>query len=113
MQTSITARHFTMTDQLKDFISERLTKLERFSHYIISAEVILSKEAGLEEAEGKLHLKHELLTAKAAAKDPFLATSEVIERLLIQIKRHDERMRDRKKNNHERAPVETVKSSEQ
>jgi putative sigma-54 modulation protein len=99
MQTTITARHFELNEQLRDFINLKLKKLEHYSHYIINAEVILVKDAGLESVEGKLHLKHELLTAKAEEKDPYQAATEVISRLLTQLKKHDERMRDRRKGN--------------
>jgi putative sigma-54 modulation protein len=102
MQTSITARHFTINDQLKDFINLKLAKLEHYSSYITSAEIIFAKDAGLESVEGKLHLRGELLTARAKEKDLYQATTEVVDHLLTQMKKHDERMRDRKKNNHNR-----------
>ena len=97
MQTSITARHFELTDQLKDYINRKAEKLERYSHYIMNMELILTKGSPLEEVEGKVHLKHELLTAKAQSKDLLLGISEVVDRLLTQMKRHDERMQDRKR----------------
>jgi putative sigma-54 modulation protein len=113
MQTTITARHFTLNDQLRDFINLKLTKLEHYSSYIVNAEIILTKEAGFESIEGKLHLKGELLTSKAIQKDPYQAATEVIDRLLTQMKKHDERMRDRKKNNHTRTAGEPVVSAEE
>jgi putative sigma-54 modulation protein len=97
MQTSITARHFELTDQLKDYINRKVEKLERYSHYIMNMELILTKGSPLEEVEGKVHLKHELLSARAQSKDLLLGISEVLEKLLTQMKRHDEKMRDRKK----------------
>jgi putative sigma-54 modulation protein len=97
MQTSITARHFELTDQLREYVNRKAAKLERYSHYIISLELILAKGSPLEEVEGKAHLKHELLTAKAQSKDLLLGISEVVDRLLTQMKRHDEKMQDRKR----------------
>jgi putative sigma-54 modulation protein len=97
MQTTITARHFEITDQLREYVDRKAGKLERYSHYIINLELVLSKGSPLEEVEGKVHLKHELLTARAQSKDLLLGISEVVDRLLTQMKRHDERMQDRKK----------------
>lgn len=97
MQTSITARHFELTDQLKEYVNRKAEKLERYSHYITSLELILAKGSPLEEVEGKIHLKHEMLTAKAQSKDLLLGISEVVDRLLTQMKRHDERMQNRKR----------------
>src|SRR5512137_384769 len=98
MQTTITARHFELTDQLKDFIDRKAEKLERYSHYIMNMELILTKGSPLKEIEGKVHLKHELLTAKAQSKDLLLGISEVVDRLLTQMKRHDQKMHDRRKS---------------
>ena len=98
MQTSITARHFELTDQLKDYVNRKVAKLERYSHYVMNLELILTKGSPLEEVEGKVHLKHELLTARAQSKDLLLGISEVLDKLLTQMKRHDEKMRDRKKD---------------
>ena len=63
MQTSITARHFELTSQLKDYVDRKTEKLEHYSHYITNLELILAKGSPLEEVEGKVHLKHELLLA--------------------------------------------------
>ena len=98
MQTSITARHFELTDQLREYVNRKAAKLERYSHYIINLELILAKGSPLEEVEGKVHLKHELLTAKAQSKDLLLGISEVVDRLLTQMKRHDQKMQDRKRD---------------
>ena len=98
MQTTITARHFELTDQLREYVNRKAAKLERYSHYIINLELVLAKGSPLEEVEGRVHLKHELLTAKAQSKDLLLGISEVVDRLLTQMKRHDEKMLDRKRN---------------
>ena len=97
MQTAITARHFELTPQMKEFVTKKIQKLERYSHYILSAEVILAKDRAFEVVEGKVLLKHEALTAKVQAKDIYDAVTEMVDRLAIQLKRHDERMKDRKK----------------
>ena len=97
MQTAITARHFELTPQMKEYVTKRVEKLERYSHYIMNAEIILAKDGGLELAEGKLHLKHDVLTARAQAADLYQSITEVVDRLVTQLKRHDERMKDRKK----------------
>jgi len=113
MQTSITARHVALTDQLRDFIGLKLSKLEHYSNYITSVEVVFDKEAGFESVEGKLHLRGDLLTAKAKEKDPYVAATQVVDRLLSQMKKHDERVRERKKNNHNRTVAEAVAVTEE
>ncbi|MEO0108024.1 MAG: ribosome-associated translation inhibitor RaiA [candidate division WOR-3 bacterium] len=103
MHTNITARHFVLTDELRRSIEQRLKKLERYSLHIIDAQIILSRDGTGSLAEGKLHLKNEVMTAKTAAGDPYLAASEVIGRLAVQLKRYGQRTRDRKRNSHLRA----------
>jgi putative sigma-54 modulation protein len=97
MQTTITARHFELTDQLKEYVARKAEKLERYSHYIMNLELTLTKGSPLEDVEGKVHLKHEHLSARSQSKDLLLGISEVLDKLLTQMKRHDEKMRDRKK----------------
>ena len=97
MQTSITARHFDLTPQMRDYVTKKIEKLERYSHYIMNAEIILVKDASLEVVEGKLHLRHDVLTARAQEVDLFQSITEVVDKLVSQLKRHDERMKDRKK----------------
>jgi putative sigma-54 modulation protein len=105
MQTAITARHFELAPQMKEYVTKRLEKLERYSHYIMDAEMILAKDAGMELVEGKLHLRHDVLTAKVQANDLYLAVTEVVDRLLTQLKRHDERVKARKRVEPRRAVV--------
>lgn len=97
MTTNITARHFELTEQMREFINKKLSKLERYSSYISRAELTLTRDSGQDSVEGRLHLRRDLLTARGNSQDLMEAVSDVIDRLLTQLKRHDERLRDRKK----------------
>lgn len=97
MQIGITARHITLTPQMKEYVTKKLEKLRRYSQYIQSVELVLIRDAGLDRAEGKLHLRHDVLTAHAESADIQSSVREVVARLLTQLKRHDERLKERKK----------------
>ena len=51
MNIEITARNFTPSDQLKDFINDKLLYLSRFDSNIDFAKVVLLKESRAEKVE--------------------------------------------------------------
>ena len=57
MQVNITARHFTLSDQLKEFIHIKIKKIEKFNFDIINCNIVLTKEANMENVEIICHSK--------------------------------------------------------
>ncbi|MEO0093349.1 MAG: ribosome-associated translation inhibitor RaiA [candidate division WOR-3 bacterium] len=97
MKIAITARHFELTPALKDFVQEKLTKLDRYLNGMTEGEVILSRESGLDTAEGKLHFRHNLFVAKGKSNDMYLAVSDMVNKLLKQLKTQESKWRTKKR----------------
>ena len=51
MKVDITARHFSLSVQLKEMVYEKLKKIEKFNRSIMNCRVILTKEANFEDVE--------------------------------------------------------------
>jgi ribosomal subunit interface protein len=96
---TLTGRHFEITPHLKAHAEGQVTKLDRYNHHILEAEMVLFMDHATHIAEGKVHVSHAVLTARAEAKDMYAAVNEAVDRMLIQIKRHEGKLRDRKRGN--------------
>ncbi len=57
MEISITGRNITVSDELKEFIKDKISKITRFDNEIHSIDVILSKESRAEKVEIIAHSK--------------------------------------------------------
>lgn len=94
---TITGRHFSVSQPVKDFIKKKIKKFDRYAHFIISFEIILAWDSSFAVAEGKMHCKHDVLTAQTKNTGMYLAISEMFNKLLVQLKRHEGKLRERKR----------------
>jgi putative sigma-54 modulation protein len=97
MQITIHSVHFDADQKLKDFIQEKMTKLERFDENIIGMEVFLRDEKD-EDNEGKtieakVFVPGKDLFAKKSSESFEAATDELLEALQRQVKKHKEKLR--------------------
>ena len=97
MEISITARHFDLTPALKEYAREKVGKLEKHFDVIIEGEVILSRESGFDVAEGKIHLRHNVFIAKGRSNDMYLAVSEMVNKLVKQLRRQEGKWKNKKR----------------
>ncbi len=97
MKIAITARHFDLTPALKDFVQEKVTKLDHYLNGLIEGEIILSRESGFDLAEGKIHLRHNVFIAKGKSNDMYLAVNEMVTRLVKQLRRQEGKWKTKKR----------------
>lgn len=101
MQLRITARHFDMNGNLKEFAEKNFAKLERYFENIVDCHLILTKDRYQQVAEGTLKVYGTLITAKVATNDMQASIEKVAEKMEKQLKRHKEKLKtkDQKKLN--------------
>lgn len=102
MKLTITGRHLEVTPNLRRHIETRIEKLTKFTDRIIEGEIVLFKDHVDEVAEGRIHIGHTIITARARSTDMYESVSDLIDKLLVQLQRHDGKLRDRKHHNHPR-----------
>ncbi len=86
MDTQITARHFSASEKLKNFVNTRVGKLERFYDGITDARVILSKHnaaGGSKIAEITVNVRRNSLVAQEEA----VTYEEAIDRCVRRLRR--------------------------
>jgi len=97
MKIAITARHFDLSPALKEFVQEKITKFDHYLKDMVEGEIILTRESGFDIAEGKIHLRHNVFIAKGRSNDMYLAVSELVSKLLKQLKTQEDKWKGKKR----------------
>ena len=103
MQTKITARHFKATPELRTYVTERLSKLERYYNGITDVHVILEPISGqraMKQAEISLNVYRQNLVAQEEAATHEEAIDHCIEGLRRQIMKYKTRLKSTQKDHH-------------
>ena len=96
MEIRISARHFELSDNLKDFSEEEINRLQKYYSNIINAELTMSVEKSRQIAELSVKVYGTLLTSKAKAFDMYLAVEQVVTKMERQIKKYKGKLKDKK-----------------
>ena len=95
MQLSISGHHIDVTDSLKEYVTGKLTKLERHYDHITNVHVVLSVEKLVQKAEATLHISGAELFADADSEDLYAAIDALVDKLDRQVLKHKERVIER------------------
>ena len=93
MQLSITGRHLAVTPALKDYVTAKITRLERHYDHITNVRVVLAVDKQRQNAEAVVHAGagHEIF-ADAASDDLYKAIDALSDKLDRQLIRHKEKL---------------------
>jgi putative sigma-54 modulation protein len=95
MQLSISGHHVDVTDALKNYASEKLTRLERHFDHITNVHVVLSVEKLRQRAEATMHVSGAELFADADSEDMYAAIDALTDKLDRQLLKHKEKLVNR------------------
>ena len=95
MQIRTTARHFDLTEDLKDYAERQTAKLSRYFGNIIDSHLIMEMEKSRMTAELKLKVYGTVLTSKHRSFDMYDSVDKVIGKMEVQLKRYKERLQDK------------------
>ncbi len=96
MQIRTTARHFDLTDDLRDFAEKHVQRLSRYFDHIIDSHLILETEKSRKTAELKLQVYGTVLTSKHKSFDMYDSVEKVIDKMEGQLKRYKGKLKDKK-----------------
>ena len=97
MQITITARHFDLTNAIRDYIEDACKKLQKYFEQIINVHLILTLEGGRNVVEMVLHVPKSNFKSESTEQDMYLAIDEAVEKMEIQIKKLKGKWTDHKK----------------
>ncbi|MBQ0713387.1 MAG: ribosome-associated translation inhibitor RaiA [Porticoccus sp.] len=95
MQLNISGHHLDITDPIKDYVINKLSKLERHHDRITSTNVILSVEKLVQKAEATVHVSGGEFFADSEHDDLYAAIDILTDKLDRQLIKHKEKNRVR------------------
>lgn len=95
MQVNITGHHVELTDALRDYVNDKLARLERHYDNITRVQVTLSIEKDRHQAAGVLHAAGADLHGEAENDDMYAAIDALADKLDRQLVKHKEKSQDR------------------
>ena len=98
MQINLSGHHVEITEPLRDYVTSKLSKLERYFDHVTNAHVVLTVEKQIQKAEASLHVSGGLLFADATEQDMYAAIDAMSDKLDRQIRRHKEKLTDHRRN---------------
>jgi len=97
MQISVSGRHMGISGSLKQYCEEKSERLVRFYDRIQSIEVVLDCQNGQHMAEMIVHIEGaQPFVAKETQEDAYAAIDLLLDKAKAQIRRHKEKLRNRK-----------------
>lgn len=106
MQISVSGQHLEVTDSLRDYVTSKLSKLERHFDKVTNVHAILSVEKLRQKAEATVHINGADLFANAENENMYAAIDSLTDKLDRQIIKHKE-----KRSDHHRGSSSALKAS--
>ena len=102
MQIDLTGHHIEITDSLRNYVNEKMGKLERHFDKVSNTHVILTVEKDIQKAEATVHMSGNDIFAEANESDMYASIDSLVSKLDRQVKKHKEKL----KNHLHHKPVE-------
>lgn len=93
MQINLTGHHIEVTDSLRDYVNEKLARLERHFDKVSNTHVILTLENVRHKAEATVHMSGHDIFAESTEDDMYVAIDRLAEKLDRQVKKHKEKLK--------------------
>ncbi|MBN2830334.1 MAG: ribosome-associated translation inhibitor RaiA [Candidatus Cloacimonetes bacterium] len=97
MQITITARHFELTNAIRDYVESACEKLDRYFDQIINLHVILTLDNTRNICEISLHASKFSLQSESEENDMYVAIDTTVDRMENQLKKLKDKVTDHKK----------------
>ena len=96
MLKKISARHFDLTEKVKEKAEDEMDSLTKYFENIISAEMILNSERHLHIAELNVKVYSQTLTGTAESDNLYSSIEISVEKVKSQLKKYKGKLKDKK-----------------
>src|SRR5690349_4075621 len=96
----ITGRNVLVTDTMKDYAIEKISKIDRFSNRIIDVNVIMDIQKLEHRCDITLWIENTKIKVSASSEAMYASIDKAIDRLLEQLRRYKEKARDHQSIGH-------------
>ena len=94
MQLTISGHHIDVTEALREYVTTKMSRLERHHDRITNTHVILSVDKLQQKAEATLHISGADLFADSESQDLYAAIDLLTDKLDRQLIKHKEKHRN-------------------
>lgn len=94
MQLNLTGHHVDITTSMRDYVTEKLARLERHFDHVTNVHVVLSVEKLRKKAEATVQITGNTLHAVSENEDMYAAIDSMVDKLDRQVKKHKEKVTD-------------------
>ena len=94
MQVSLSGHHVDITDSMRNYVNEKIARLDRHFDQALDIHVVLTVEKLRHRAEATLHVSGGNLHADDVREDMYAAIDGLVDKLDRQGKKHKEKMKD-------------------
>lgn len=91
MNINISGRHVDITDSLRDYVTEKLSRLERHFDHLNQCQVTLIVEKSIQKAEAIVHVSGQDIHASAENDDMYAAIDAMTDKLDRQVLKYKEK----------------------
>ena len=92
MQLNLTGHHVELSPALRQYVTEKLGKLERHFDHVTNVNVVLTVEKQVQRAEASVNVAKGQLFADASSEDMYAAIDALVDKLDRQILKHKEKL---------------------
>jgi putative sigma-54 modulation protein len=93
MQISLSGHHVEITDSMRNYVSEKIEKLDRHFDQALDINIVLTVEKLRHKAEATLHVSGNNLHADDVREDMYAAIDGLVDKLDRQGKKHKEKLK--------------------
>ncbi len=88
MQLNISGHHVEITEALKNYAEDKLSKIKIHFNHIININMLLAVEKKLQKAEATIHISGTDLFAEARSEDMYNSIAQLAKKLEAQVVKH-------------------------
>lgn len=104
MQLNLTGHHIDITDSLRNYVEEKIQRIERHFDKVSNTHVILTVENVRHKAEATINMAGNNIFAESTEDNMYAAIDGLIDKLDRQVKKHKEKITD----HHQKEPLPQV-----
>ena len=93
MQVSLSGHHVEITDSMRNYVNEKIERLDRHFDQALDIHIVLTVEKLRHKAEATLHVSGSNLHADDVQEDMYAAIDGLVDKLDRQGKKHKEKMK--------------------
>jgi putative sigma-54 modulation protein len=98
MQIAISGQKMDVTPPLKEYVTQKMNRIERHFDNVTNTTVVLHVEKTRHVAEATINTKGATLHANAEAEDMYAAIDELMRKLDSQVRKHKEKSTNHHRN---------------